>query len=287
MAQQASGRADGWVAGFALGLCMVWGGIARAGGEPPLDARGRAGYAEYRQAEAHRAFAIAPGGAWAWRADLPSPELAREAALADCQAHARRPCLVYAVDGRTVLEARAWAGAWRPYADRVQAQRAPEGVKPGQRFPDLSYRDEDGKPRRLSDDQGKVRVLHFWGSWCPPCQGEMPDLNRLHGRMKGSRDIRFVFLPVREPATRSRDWARRRGFNLPIADGGASVEQAGAFVLADGRRLDDRALASVFPTTYVLDRHGLVLFAQSGPVADWGALAPLLKDAAAGSGKSP
>ena len=269
----------------AIGLGLVVGGPARAGGEPPLDARGRAGFAEYRAAEGHRAFAVAPGGAWAWRGDLPSPELARQAALADCQAHARRPCLIYAQDDRVVLDPGAWAGAWRPYASRAQAERAAEGVKPGQRFPDLAYLDPAGTPRRLSDDQGAVRVLHFWGSWCPPCQGEMPDLERLYRQLKGVRNLRFLFLPVREPVARSRDWVKRRGFDLPVADGGASAARDGAFRLADGRRLADRALAGVFPTTYVLDRHGLVLFVQQGPVADWAALAPLLKDAAAGSGR--
>lgn len=279
-----------WMRGLAGVLVWLGAGIVLpvgAASGPPLDARGKAGYAEYLQAEGHRAFAVAPGGAWAWRGDLPSPELARQAALEDCQAHARRPCLIYALDQQVVLDAQAWAGAWRPYARRAQAERAPEGVKLGQRFPDLSYRDPSGAPRTLSDDQGKVRVLHFWGSWCPPCQGEMPDLNRLYGQLKHTRDLRFVLLPVREPVARARDWAKGRGFSLPQSDGGASVEKTGTFVLADGRRLNDRVLAGVFPTTYVLDRHGLVLFVQQGPVADWAALAPLLKDAVAGSGKSP
>src|SRR5437660_12200290 len=37
----------------------------------------------------------------------------------------------------------------------------------------------DGKPQRLSDYRGKVVVLNFWASWCPPCLEEAPALNRL------------------------------------------------------------------------------------------------------------
>jgi hypothetical protein len=79
-----------------------------------------------------------------------------------------------------------------------------------------------------------------------------------------------VFLPVREPAARSREWAKARGLAIPIADGGPAAAKDGAFLLADGRRIGDRDVARVFPTTYVLDRHGLVLFAHAGPVGDWG-----------------
>ncbi len=252
---------------------------------PPLDEKGRAGYAEYQQSQLHRAFAIAPGGAWSWRGEMPSAEMALQGAIEDCQTHARRRCLAYALDDQVVFDARAWAGAWRPYALLAEAARASEGLKPGQRFPDIAYLDPAGRPRKLSDDRGRVLVLHFWGSWCPPCQREMPDLQKLHGRLKADSNLRFVFLPVREPVARSRDWLKDKGIALPLSDGGPAAGKDGAFLLHDGRKIGDRDMARVFPTTYVLDRHGLVLFAHVGPVSDWSALAPLLKDAVAGSGR--
>lgn len=263
-------------------LLLAFMGLAQAA--PPLDEKGRAGYAEYLQAQPHRAFAIAPGGAWSWRGEMPSVDMALQGAIEDCQTHARRRCLAYALDDQVVFDARAWAGAWRPYATQVEAARAGEGLKPGQRFPDIAYRDPAGKPRKLSDDRGRVVIVHFWGSWCPPCQREMPDLQRLHGQLRRAPNIRFVFLPVREPVARSRDWARSRNISLPISDGGSPAEKQGAFLLSDGRLIGDRGVARVFPTTYVLDGHGLVLFVSTGPVGDWTSLAPLLKDAA-GSGR--
>lgn len=260
-------------------------GVGLAPAAPPaLDEAGRAGFAQYLAAEPHRAFAIAPGGAWSWRAEMASPEAALEAALADCRSQTRRTCVAYALDGQVLFDARAWSRVWRPYASKAEAQRAPTGVNAGQRFPDLAYTDSTGRKRKLSDDQGKVRLVHFWGSWCPPCQREMPDLVRLHDSLRDDPAIRFLFLPVREAASQSRAWARQRGLAAPIADGGADGKSAG-FLLADGRRLADRDLAPVFPTTFVIDRHGLVLFAHAGPVADWGALAAPLRDAMVHSGR--
>lgn len=265
---------------FVLGLGLGCAGFAQAELKaPPLDAQGRAGFTEFQHAEKHRAFAIAPGGAWSWRGEMPTPELAMQAALTDCRSQARRPCQAYALDDKLVFDAQAWAQTWRPYLTAAQAKQAPLGVKPGQRFPDLVYREAGGRERKLSDQRGHVVLLHFWGSWCPPCQREMPDLHQLYARLKATSNLRFIFLPVREPAAASRAWLRKQGIALPLADAGAQAAKTGVFKLAGGDSLRDRDVAKAFPTTYILDRNGIVLFAQIGPVSHWPALEPMLQDA--------
>jgi thiol-disulfide isomerase/thioredoxin len=258
---------------------LLLAGLAHAA-PPQLDARGNAGYAEFQQAPSHRAFAIAPGGAWSWRGDMESPELALQAALDDCRGQARRPCLPYALDAKVTFKPADWARAWRPYLTAAQAKLAATGLMPGQRFPDLAWRDADGKAQTLSDQRGRVVLLHFWGSWCPPCQREMPDLQKLHARLKAAPKLQFVFLPVREAAAKSRAWLRERDIDLPVADAGVKAEKEGVFQIADGKTIRDRDVARAFPTTYILDRNGIVLFAHIGPVSDWLALEPLLRDAA-------
>lgn len=284
-----SGRA--WAA-FPVALCLGLSALVEAApalrdviAVPQLDAGGRAGYAEFLQSPEHRAFVIAPGGAWSWIGEMPNVDLALQTAMQDCQTRARQRCLTYALDDQVLFDAREWAGAWGPYLKRAEAARARIGLKPGQRYPDLSYNDASGKVRKLSDDRGRVVVLHFWGSWCPTCQREMPDLQKLYDRFKSASNVRFVFMSVREPVARSRAWTRGRGLSVPISDGGPLAEKEGAFLLADGRKIGDRDVARVFPTTYVLDRHGVVLFSRYGSAERWGDYAPQLLDAAARSGR--
>ncbi len=259
-----------------VGLLLA--GLASAA--PPLDAKGLASFAEFQQAPIHRAFVIAPGGAWSWRGDMESPELAMQAALDDCRGQARRPCLPYALDAKVTFNPVDWARAWRPYATAAQAKSVAVGVKPGQRFPDLLWRDAGGREHKVSGQRGRVLILHFWGSWCPPCQREMPELRKLYGRLKADSSFQFVFLPVRETAATSRLWLRGQGIDLPIADAGGGTGKDTAFRLGTGGTMPDRELARVFPTSYILDRNGIVLFAHVGPVADWNSLEPLLRDAA-------
>lgn len=278
--------------GFSVTLCLSLSAAALAApalrdarAVPQLDERGRAGYAEFLQSPGHRAFAIAPGGVWSWIGELPNADLAVQAAMQDCQARARQRCLTYALDEQVLFDAREWAGAWGPYLKRAEAARATTGLKPGQRYPDLSYHDAGGKARKLSDDRGRVVVLHFWGSWCPSCQREMPDLQKLYDQFKSASNVRFVFMAVREPVAKSRAWTRSRGMSVPISDGGPLAEKEGAFLLADGRKIGDREVARVFPTTYVLDKHGVVLFSRYGSAERWAEYAPQLLDAAARSGR--
>ncbi|MBL8488940.1 MAG: TlpA family protein disulfide reductase [Rhodocyclaceae bacterium] len=274
-------------ASASLGIALAaWcAAAAPAGRVPGLGEEGQAGWREYIEAPDHRAFAIAPGGAWSWVSGARSAAEAREKVLSDCRARTVHPCLSYAVDDKTVLDAAAWKGVWSPYATREQAGRAIPGKNPGQRMFDLAFADPAGKATRLSDLRGKAVVLHFWGSWCGPCRRELPDLQKLVESLEGSRDVAFVLLQVREPIAVARRWAQAQKLRLPLSDSGTTGEDDAWLRLAGGRRVPDRELAKNFPTTFILDRHGLVVFAQVGPVPDWPAYREVLLDVAARSGR--
>lgn len=119
------------------------------------------------------------------------------------------------------------------------------------RAPAFSLPDLDGRMRGNADYRGKVVLLNFWASWCPPCREEFPSLERLH-QVLGGRD--FTVLAI------------------AVADGEASVNR-----FLEGRRPaydvlldDDRKAAGDFraagvPVTYLLDRQGRLLAGKTGP----------------------
>lgn len=272
-----------WMLALAVGLFGI--AIFKAYAEPRpddtsiphLDAKGRLAYNEFLSAPPHRAFAMATGGAWAWVSDRSSPEEAEAAAIASCAQYTDQTCLPYAVDGDTVFDAHAWAGSWGPYLSAAEAAAATEGMIPKYRFPDLAITSPDGRPMKLSDLRGKIVFLHFWGSWCLPCQIEFPELQKLHDAFEESPKVVFVLLQTRESIADSRLWAQRRGISMPLYDSGAKDGGDNVIRLADGGNISDRRLAPVYPSTYVLDANGIVVFANAGPASGWPDYEPLLR----------
>ncbi|MBI4808193.1 MAG: TlpA family protein disulfide reductase [Nitrosomonadales bacterium] len=252
---------------------------------PHLDKAGKEGYREFLTAEKHRAFAIAPGGAWTWNGGGSSAESVAEDTQQTCEFDNGQTCMIYALDDRVVFDSQTWAGLWGPYLDRTQASRAAVGLKRGERFYDLSFRSADGHPMQLSDLQGKVVVLHFWGSWCLPCRREMPEMQQLHRALGRSSDIQMVMLQVREDFATARKWTRQQHLKLPLYDSGVSKKANDTLNLAAGKTIHDRYIAEMFPTTYILDKHGIVVFSNIGPISRWSEYLPLLRDVAARSGK--
>jgi len=239
---------------------------------PHVSAKARESFIRYTYAGEHKAFAIAPGGAWAWRSDALSPEEAEQLALSGCEANTRQKCVLYALDNQIVFDPQKWPTLWGPYRSAEYAHGAETGSGVNQRFYDLTFRDADGNTRSLADLRGKIVFIHFWGSWCPPCLREFPSLQKLHDQLdeKLAGEVVMVLLQVREPYTRARLWAEQQGFaKLPLYDSGKTGDEDTRLSLADGDSVEDRLIARVFPSSYVLDKNGLVIFSHLGPVEDW------------------
>ena len=85
--------------------------------------------------------------------------------------------------------------------------------------PELQLKDVDGRGLRLSDYRGKVVLVNFWATWCPPCRKEIPDLIKLQRdyRKQGLRVLGITYPP--QKLIEVRRFARQMGINYPVALG--------------------------------------------------------------------
>jgi len=127
---------------------------------------------------------------------------------------------------------------------------------------------KNGSPVTLAGLRGKVVLLDFWGSWCGPCIGAMPELMKLHDELK---DQGLVVVAVHDDSVASveemdRKLARARkevwsGRDLPFLvalDGGGPTRVRGTGMTCPGATTAAYGIAQ-FPTTLLIGRDGTVL----------------------------
>ncbi len=236
---------------------------------------------DFAYAGYHRAFAIASGGAWAWKADVVTEEEASRAALSACSSYTQQKCQLYSLNDRVVFDQKAWFESWGPYKTRQQAEQSEIGTLLGQRFYDLQFTDPKGAVKSISDLRGKVVFVHFWGCWCPSCRHEFGTLTDMYRilQSKYKAEVELVVLQVRESIETSRAWTEKNGLTtLPLSDSGVMSEEDTQLTLKGGAKIKDRKLARVFPASYVLDKNGIVVFSHMGSIKDWTEYIPFYSD---------
>jgi len=109
--------------------------------------------------------------------------------------------------------------------------------------PDFTLSDLDGESLTLSEFRGKVIILNFWATWCPPCRREIPDFIDLY---RSYKDKGLIILGINLDAGDIRSvkrFSEEYGINYPVVIGNDSVTQ-------------DYGGIRAIPTTFIIDKKG-------------------------------
>ena len=116
---------------------------------------------------------------------------------------------------------------------------------------DFTFKDIHGKPFALSDYKGKVVLLDFWATWCPPCRKEIPGFIELFNTYK-SRGLVVIGVSMDESTSDVKKFAKQIKMNYPIVMGSGRDDLAGTF--------GDLPL----PTSFVIARDGKICAKHDG-----------------------
>jgi peroxiredoxin len=126
-------------------------------------------------------------------------------------------------------------------ADEKGYALRPGTAAPGFRLPSLAGGEVD-----LAAYRGRVVLLNFWATWCPPCVAEMPSRERRH-RALGPEGLAVVTVSADDDVAELRGFVKQHGLTLPV------------LLDPDGREAGRAYRTTGYPETFVLDGSGTLL----------------------------
>lgn len=114
-----------------------------------------------------------------------------------------------------------------------------------------------GQPASLSQWQGKVRVVNFWATWCPPCREEMPEFSRVQQKL-ADKGVQFVGIGIDTPEN-ILNFQKASPVSYPLLLGSYDVLK---LTVELGNK------SSALPFTVILDRAGKIAHSKTGKLSE-------------------
>lgn len=112
----------------------------------------------------------------------------------------------------------------------------------------------DGELYQLSDYQGKVVLVNFWASWCPPCIQEIPSMLRLE-KSFSKRPFKVIAINVEEQKRKVSYQIKRNNMNFTV-------------LLDPKSKTFKQWQVKILPTSFIVDKKGTIRYLAKGPL-EW------------------
>ncbi|MFX3624732.1 MAG: thiol-disulfide oxidoreductase ResA [Ectobacillus sp.] len=120
-----------------------------------------------------------------------------------------------------------------------------EKVQIGKKAPNFLVTDMNGEQLSLEQLKGKGVFLNFWGTWCKPCEEEMPYMNELYDTYK-KKGVEIVALNADETEIAVKKFIEQYGLKFPVA-------------IDKGQEILNTYGVGPLPTTFLIDKDGIVV----------------------------
>jgi len=118
--------------------------------------------------------------------------------------------------------------------------------------PDFTLKDMDDESYSFADYRGKVVLLNFWATWCPPCRREMPSMERLHQMLDSD-----VFKVIAINQMESPD-------HVFAYTGQLAVDPTFPILFDSDSSIANAYKVKGLPTTYLIDKQGMIRYRAIG-----------------------
>lgn len=127
------------------------------------------------------------------------------------------------------------------------------GTAVGSPMPAYQAQTFDGKSFDLATERGEVVLLNLWATWCPPCRGEIPDLQKMHDRYSG-QGFKVIGVSLDDSGTDTvKKFVADHKMTYPV-------------LLDPEGKLANIFQTSVVPTSVLIDRYGKIVWKQFGQI---------------------
>ncbi|WP_059170998.1 thiol-disulfide oxidoreductase ResA [Bacillus sp. FJAT-27445] len=151
-----------------------------------------------------------------------------------------------------ILVLLASAVAYTLFANFTKEERT--RAKTGDMAPDFVLTDLEGNTHRLSDYKGQGVFLNFWGTWCKPCEEEMPYINNQYKEFK-DKGVQVLAVNINESNVAVESFADRYGLSFPIP-----LDKNSQVMNAYG--------VGQLPATFLVDKDGKIVRYHTGQLTE-------------------